>query len=126
MLRWSCVELELEAQGGRMLPRCQGASCPVCLDARVPKLIPPGPGATEGHRSDVNHNIVCMQCSSADSPQTEARCVRVRSVVDLRLLLIYFRYLCASLGSLATVLAPSGTRPRFTTPYRRRAPPAPQ
>jgi hypothetical protein len=46
--------------------------------------------------------------------------------LDLRLLPIYLHYLRASLGSLATVLAPSGTRPRFTTPYRRHAPPVPQ
>jgi hypothetical protein len=52
--------------------------------------------------------------------------VSVRSVVDLRLLLIYFHCFRPSLGSLATVFAPSDTRPRFTTPYRRRAPPAPQ
>jgi len=49
----------------------------------------------------------------------------VRSVVDSYLLLIYFHCFRASLGSLATVLAPSGTRPRFTTPYRRHVPPLP-
>jgi hypothetical protein len=49
----------------------------------------------------------------------------VRNVVDSCLLLIYFRRFRPSLGSLATVLAPSGTRPRFTTPYRRRVPSLP-
>jgi hypothetical protein len=53
----------------------------------------------------------------------------VGNVVDSYLLLNHlhlFLLSSASLGSLATILAPSSTHPHSTTPYCRHAPPAPQ